>query len=198
MDGGDEKEHRRPVASPGAGLSSSRHPLIPASHHLFRLDLHGACFSRLLKNSRGSRCQRHGPGCKAPRRRRCLAHRLGAATQQAGPCRGNPSGARDWGPSALWRLLGRGPTLPSSPRLAYGPQASCARPMRVSQQPAIVITKIETARPAAVERWLRTRRLCWNTPAAGTERPGTRPGVGGGLTEERIHGRAFLAPELRS
>ena len=46
--------------------------------------------SRLLKNSRRSRCQRHGPGCKAPRRRRCLAHRLGAATQQAGPCRGNP------------------------------------------------------------------------------------------------------------
>ena len=46
------------------------------------------------------------------------AHRLGAATQQAGPCRGNPSGARDWGPPALLRLLERATTLSSSPRLA--------------------------------------------------------------------------------
>jgi hypothetical protein len=56
------------------------------------------------------------------------AHRLGAPTQQTRPRRGNPPGARDWGPPALLRLLEMEPTLSSSPRLAYGPQASCARP----------------------------------------------------------------------
>ena len=60
------------------------------------------------------------------------AHRLGAPTRQTRPRRGNPSGARDWGPPALFRLLDRGPTLSSSPRLAYGPQASCARPRGAS------------------------------------------------------------------
>jgi len=93
------------------------------------------CINRLLKTPMDRVACATAPDARRRDAVDAFAHRLGATTPQAGPCRGNPEGARDWRPPALFRLLERGPTLSSSPRLASGPQASCARPMRASQQP---------------------------------------------------------------
>ena len=64
--------------------------------------------SRLLKNSRRSRCQRHGPGCKASRRRRCLSASSRSDNTADGAVPRQPGGlpAHETGPRA-WRLTSR-------------------------------------------------------------------------------------------
>ena len=96
----------------------------------------GSAFSRLLKNSRRSRCQRHGPGCKASRRRRYLGASSRSDNTADGAVPRQPIRAQGVGGHLL--CCGSSTMAPHRPprRASHmAPQASCARPMRVFQQP---------------------------------------------------------------
>ena len=53
--------------------------------------------SGLLKNSRRPRCQRHGPGCKAPRRRRCRSTSSRSGNTAGGAVPRQPFGRKGLG-----------------------------------------------------------------------------------------------------
>ncbi len=98
---------------------------------------HSGHTSRLLKNSRRSRCLRHGPGCKASRRRRCPSASSRSDNIAVGAVPRQPIRAQGVGGHLL--CCGSSTMAPHRPprRASHmAPQASCARPMRVFQQPA--------------------------------------------------------------
>ena len=74
--------------------------------------------SGLLKNSRRSRCQRHGSGCKASRRRRCLSTSSRSDNTAGGAVPRQPSGRKGLGAICFVPARHKSTTLISSPRLA--------------------------------------------------------------------------------
>ena len=141
----DEVRHLR--ASNRRGVGTRRPPPQEATHrkhssfdNRINREIEGDCHedsSRLPKNSRRSRCLRHGPGCKASRRRRCLCTSSRSDNTAGGAVPRQPIRAQGIGDHLL--CCGSSTMAPHRhPHRAshMAPQASCARPTRVSQPPA--------------------------------------------------------------
>ena len=73
---------------------------------------------RLLRNSHRSYCERHGPGCKASRRRRCLSASSRSDNTAGGAVPPQPGGRKGLGAICVVAAPRKGATLSSSPRLA--------------------------------------------------------------------------------
>jgi hypothetical protein len=75
--------------------------------------------SRLLKNSRRSRCLRHGPGCKASRRRRCLCASSRSDNTAGGAVPRQPRGRKGLGAICFVPAPRKGahPVVVAAPRI---------------------------------------------------------------------------------